>query len=89
MEDETVDDIIIDGHFLRKELMSESFNPVQRNNCSVAFINKTLHIEECKRYCGAMGATYYRWFRGGCCECVGKHCKDSGIGRPMCIYRAS
>lgn len=73
--------------------LSESFlhrlwtdsNETHRNNCSIAFIKKYLHLEECKRYCGSMGATYYRWFRSGCCECVGQHCRRSGIGQPRCI----
>jgi hypothetical protein len=52
--------------------------------CVVAFINKQLGMSQCKRYCRSMGASSFRWFHEGCCECVGKSCIHYGLSRPQC-----
>lgn len=53
-------------------------------NCTVAFINTELSIAKCKRSCTVMGASYFRWFHEGCCECIGKYCLHGGEDDPKC-----
>ena len=31
-----------------------------------------------------MGATSYRWFHDGCCECIGDTCINYGINESRC-----
>lgn len=33
-----------------------------------------------------MGATSYRWFHDGCCECIGDTCINYGINESRCIH---
>lgn len=56
----------------------------KRQKCVVAFINKQLSMSQCKHYCRSMGASSFRWFHEGCCECVGKFCIHYGINKPKC-----
>lgn len=56
----------------------------QATICVVAFINKELGMSQCKRYCRSMGASSFRWFHEGCCECVGKSCIHYGLADPKC-----
>lgn len=55
-----------------------------RNQCKVAFFDKCLARESCITSCSAMGAHRYRWFRNGCCQCVGKSCNDYGELQSLC-----
>ena len=32
-----------------------------------------------------MGASSYRWFHDGCCECVGENCLNYGINESRCL----
>lgn len=48
-------------------------------NCTVAFLSKCMNWIKCKASCQAMGASSYRWFHDGCCECVGQNCINYGI----------
>lgn len=66
---------------------SEQDNNIERqpSNCVVAFINKQLAMSQCKRYCRSMGASSFRWFHEGCCECVGKSCIHYGLAQPKCL----
>ena len=32
-----------------------------------------------------MGASSYRWFHDGCCECVGQNCVNYGINESRCL----
>uniref|UniRef100_A0A6G1SFU7 Protein twisted gastrulation n=1 Tax=Aceria tosichella TaxID=561515 RepID=A0A6G1SFU7_9ACAR len=57
----------------------------QPSTCVVAFINKQLGMSQCKRYCRSMGASSFRWFHEGCCECVGKSCIHYGLAQPKCL----
>lgn len=53
--------------------------------CIAAFINSHLSMAKCKQYCVAMGASHFRWFHDGCCECVGKYCLNYGVDEPRCL----
>lgn len=54
-------------------------------NCTVAYMSQCMSWEKCKGSCSSMGATSYRWFHDGCCECIGKHCVNYGINESRCI----
>eukprot|EP00493_Phyllostaurus_siculus_P010647 UN10793 len=43
-------------------------------NCSVAYMGQCMSWNKCKASCRSMGASSYRWFHDGCCECVGSQC---------------
>lgn len=53
-------------------------------NCTVAYLSQCMSWNKCKASCTSMGATSYRWFHDGCCECVGKHCINYGINESRC-----
>ena len=50
-------------------------------NCSVAYMAQCMSWNKCKASCTSMGATSYRWFHDGCCECVGSQCINYGINQ--------
>lgn len=58
---------------------------LEKQKCITAFINKHLHLDQCRRYCTSLGSSYFRWFHDGCCECVGKYCLNYGIDEPKCL----
>lgn len=62
---------------------NEKYNKL---TCRVAFINKQLSMTKCKAYCHSMGASAFRWFHEGCCQCVGKYCLNYGFDEPKCPY---
>lgn len=53
-------------------------------NCTVAYIGQCMSWHKCKASCTSMGATSYRWFHDGCCECVGNKCINYGINESRC-----
>jgi len=53
-------------------------------NCSVAYMGQCMSWNKCKASCTSMGATSYRWFHDGCCECVGSQCIHYGINQSRC-----
>ncbi|XP_014203681.1 twisted gastrulation protein homolog 1-A [Copidosoma floridanum] len=53
-------------------------------NCSVAYISTCTSWGQCKKSCQSMGASSYRWFHDGCCECVGDTCINYGINESRC-----
>lgn len=48
-------------------------------NCTIAYIRYCWPTEECKIACASIGAKSFRWFKDGCCECVGDNCMKYGI----------
>lgn len=54
-------------------------------NCTVAYMSDCMPYNKCKSSCTSMGATAYRWFHDGCCECVGTNCINYGIDKSMCL----
>lgn len=48
-------------------------------NCTVAFLSQCTSWMKCRTSCQSMGASSYRWFHDGCCECVGERCINYGI----------
>ena len=55
-----------------------------RHQCKVAFYNTCISKEDCISSCSSMGASKYRWFRNGCCQCIGSRCHDYGELNPLC-----
>ncbi|XP_023330723.1 twisted gastrulation protein homolog 1-A [Eurytemora carolleeae] len=53
-------------------------------NCTVAYIAQCVSWNKCKASCRSMGASSYRWFHDGCCECVGQDCINYGINQSRC-----
>ena len=39
---------------------------------------------KCQKSCASMGATSYRWFDNGCCQCIGNSCVRYGVDQAMC-----
>lgn len=60
---------------------------LDKMNCTVAFWNRYLSMSKCKKSCTSLGASQYRWFHNGCCECIGKYCVNYGMDEPRCILR--
>lgn len=48
-------------------------------NCTVAFWAQCMSWKKCESSCQSMGASSYRWFHDGCCECIGQYCIMYGI----------
>jgi len=53
-------------------------------NCTVAYMAQCMTWVKCDESCRSMGASSYRWFHDGCCECVGENCIDYGINESKC-----
>lgn len=53
-------------------------------NCTVVFMSQCLSWNKCKSNCQNIGASSYRWFHDGCCECVGSTCINYGIDESQC-----
>lgn len=53
-------------------------------NCTVTYMAHCSPWNKCKESCRSMGASSYRWFHDGCCECVGQTCINYGINESRC-----
>jgi len=78
----------VDDTFWLTETANEELHPLKPNvmtvNCTVAFMAQCISWNKCRASCQSMGATSYRWFHDGCCECVGKTCLNYGINESRC-----
>ncbi|KAG7156986.1 twisted gastrulation-like [Homarus americanus] len=54
-------------------------------NCTVMYMSQCMSGSKCKATCTTTGATAYRWFFDGCCECVGSPCINYGVNESRCI----
>lgn len=54
-------------------------------NCTVAYMSQCMSWNKCKASCRSMGASSYRWFHDGCCECIGHTCINYGINESRCM----
>ncbi|KAL1437420.1 hypothetical protein MTO96_001475 [Rhipicephalus appendiculatus] len=54
-------------------------------NCTVAFMSQCMSLNKCRESCLSMGASSYRWFHDGCCQCVGSMCINYGINESRCL----
>lgn len=58
--------------------------PFDQTNCTVAFMADCMPLNKCKSSCSSMGASAYRWFHDGCCQCVGPNCINYGVSESKC-----
>lgn len=58
-------------------------------NCTVAYLSSEMGDSKCEKSCETMGASSYRWFNDGCCECVGHSCVNYGINQSQCSFALS
>lgn len=54
--------------------------------CSVIFLNKCMALNKCSNFCRSTGASSYRWFHSGCCECIGSNCPVHGLKKNRCRF---
>lgn len=54
------------------------------SKCTVAYLPKCMSSNKCKNTCHSMGASSYRWFHDGCCQCAGETCQKYGIDENRC-----
>jgi len=73
--------VVADATKLQSTLPNDSIVTV---NCTVAYIAQCMSWNKCKAACTSMGASSYRWFHDGCCECVGQECINYGINQSRC-----
>jgi len=73
--------VVADATKLQSTLPNDSIVTV---NCTVAYIAQCMSWNKCKASCTSMGASSYRWFHDGCCECVGQQCINYGINQSRC-----
>ena len=52
----------------------------------MAYLRQQMSDSKCEKNCGSMGATNYRLFKDGCCECVGHGCVNYGIDESRCDF---
>lgn len=58
--------------------------PESTTLCSVTYFDQCLSLHQCVQSCDQMGASSFRWFHNGCCECAGASCINYGNMYPNC-----
>ncbi|XP_037823055.1 protein twisted gastrulation isoform X1 [Lucilia sericata] len=53
-------------------------------NCTVIYLDQCTSWNKCRQSCQSTGASSYRWFHDGCCECVGSTCINYGVNESRC-----
>ncbi|KAH8387581.1 hypothetical protein KR093_008061 [Drosophila rubida] len=53
-------------------------------NCTVIYWDHCVSMNKCRQSCQTTGASSYRWFHDGCCECVGSTCINYGVNESRC-----
>lgn len=72
--------LIMQQNIPEQQVLPEKPNPdIYTVNCTVAFWSQCMSVAKCKSSCQSMGASSYRWFHDGCCECIGDKCINYGI----------
>lgn len=59
---------------------------ITKVNCSVIYIASCISWNKCRQSCQSFGASSYRWFHDGCCECVGETCINYGLNESRCRH---
>uniref|UniRef100_A0A1I8PHY4 Protein twisted gastrulation n=1 Tax=Stomoxys calcitrans TaxID=35570 RepID=A0A1I8PHY4_STOCA len=55
-------------------------------NCTVVYMDSCISWNKCRQTCRSTGASSYRWFHDGCCECVGSTCLNYGVNESRCKH---
>ncbi|XP_044766605.1 twisted gastrulation protein homolog 1-A-like [Coccinella septempunctata] len=69
--------------------MDNDMNEILRNEemeCTVVFLKNCTSVSKCEKICASMGASGFRWFHDGCCECVGEKCFNFGLKESKCRF---
>lgn len=79
-------DMVVDSSSIQSTLPDPGLITL---NCTVAYMGQCMSWNKCKASCTSMGASSYRWFHDGCCECVGSACQarpenQFGIDQSRC-----
>lgn len=53
-------------------------------NCTVVYVDQCMPRSKCIDHCSSLGASFWRWFHDGCCECAGQTCLKYGINESRC-----
>ena len=65
-------DMVVDSSSIQSTLPDPGLITL---NCTVVYMGQCMSWNKCKASCTSMGASSYRWFHDGCCECVGSACQ--------------
>ncbi|XP_046387154.1 twisted gastrulation protein homolog 1-A-like [Ischnura elegans] len=72
-------------HAAEQDVTSPEKKDVATINCTVAFMSQCMSWNKCKTSCQSTGASSYRWFHDGCCQCVGHTCINYGLTESRCL----
>ncbi|KAH8302265.1 hypothetical protein KR044_004551 [Drosophila immigrans] len=72
-----------DGYTYNWQVFTFPADNIARN-CTVLYLEQCTSWNKCRQTCYKTGATSYRWFHDGCCECVGGYCPSYGINESRC-----
>lgn len=64
--------------------LKEDYQNDMAKKCSVIYLNNCMSLNKCGSFCHSSGASGYRWFHNGCCECVGSNCPSHGLKKNRC-----
>ncbi|EDW75060.1 uncharacterized protein Dwil_GK19972 [Drosophila willistoni] len=68
------------------EAIKERDNNIVTVNCTVIYMDQCVSLNKCRQSCQLTGASSYRWFHDGCCECVGSTCINYGVNESRCRH---
>lgn len=60
--------------------------PGSATTCTVVYLDNCVSWNKCRQTCRSTGASSYRWFHDGCCECVGSTCINYGVNESRCKH---
>ncbi|KAF7988423.1 hypothetical protein HCN44_000996 [Aphidius gifuensis] len=84
---QTIENVPVNAgeEILKKPVLNHYQKNTVTLNCTVAFMAQCTSYSKCHSACQSMGASSYRWFHDGCCECVGQTCLNYGINESRCL----
>lgn len=68
-----------------QDVASPDTKEIMTLNCTVAYMSQCMSWNKCRASCQSTGATSYRWFHDGCCQCVGNTCINYGLNESKCL----
>ncbi|XP_078607342.1 twisted gastrulation protein homolog 1-A-like [Branchiostoma floridae x Branchiostoma japonicum] len=83
-EDVLLEDQLIDKSLPDLPVLSPPHHNSTQDLCTVVFFDDCMSDDKCKMSCESMGASRYRWFHNGCCQCIGPDCKNYGLNKVKC-----
>ncbi|XP_071448838.1 twisted gastrulation protein homolog 1-A [Hetaerina americana] len=72
-------------HTAEQDVTSPDTKDTATINCTVAYMSQCMSWNKCKTSCQSTGASSYRWFHDGCCQCVGHTCINYGLNESKCL----